>query len=163
MPHHGCQFDCFQNQLKPKVLGMPLRHFLNQIIWSQKTHHKSWPHLLVAALLEKDKEEGNFAPDCLPSVLLASLSTPVLVLNPLSSGFQPQTEDQQLSGNPPGPQPHWDCWDSRPCGLNNHHTLGFPSSATVGLCKPYLLCQLNKSPLNKYIHSIGFAPLKSPD
>ena len=76
-----------------KVVGTPVRDFLNQI-WSRKAHPKLGPHLLVAAHIKRTGKKGTFTLCLLP---LLSLASSALRLEPNSSGFQ-----SRLSKNPPG-------------------------------------------------------------
>lgn len=61
-------------QLKPKQLGMPVRDFLHWIPWSRETHHKSGPHLPVAAHIKGRRRGKILLFTCLSSLSLASSS-----------------------------------------------------------------------------------------
>lgn len=63
----GCHIDQIWNPIKSKSLKNPIRDFLDQIIWSRKTHIKLGWHLLVETKTREDRRKLCFWPACLHS------------------------------------------------------------------------------------------------
>lgn len=73
----GCQLVYICNPLKPKLQGVPLKGFLDWIMWDEKTNPLSGLYLLVAAQI-KGPRKKLFLFASLPSVLLPT--SPIMLL-----------------------------------------------------------------------------------
>lgn len=82
-----CQLDYQWNELKHKLLVIPVKAFLKQIIWSSKTHHECGLHLLVTAQ-RKGLKRGNIAFSCWQAHLSRCRDIPSLMLEPTPLVYQ---------------------------------------------------------------------------
>lgn len=124
MANLSCHLDYIWNQLKSKLLCTRAGHFLNQIVWSGKTHPRSRSRLpLLVRPIQKDMEEASFCsrPACLYFPWSSSTLFLWLVLNPTSSGPNLENHNSQESSHTP--VPNWDCRDIQPCRLSSYQML----------------------------------------
>lgn len=76
----GCQVDWMWNPLRDKLVGIPVRDFLDQVIWSGKIHLKYGWQLLVTAQVKGGLRESSAS-----SLLAFSVPFPVHQASPTSN------------------------------------------------------------------------------
>lgn len=126
MTNFGFQINYIANQLKLKLLGIPLRNFLYCIICGKNSYPKSVPYFLAAAHFKRHKISRHFLlPYCPPSHWQLYLSCcwemSSLILEPTYLGCKCGLKTGDLLGIF---QDSWPDWDWCSPGLYNYGIVG---------------------------------------